>query len=160
MAEASARGPFADWNAKRSSQDAEDEVNDREQPDLEHDSSQAWPDDSVAHAGDQEHEEAQRVPRCVENGDENEESSSDTRVANIVEVGVVAPDHEHLHHEEEDGGSDVVLDGKEVSAVLVGEVEPSEAEREVDEEEDEVELLASGQRKDAAERERGRVSLG
>jgi hypothetical protein len=115
-------------------------MKDGQKSNIEHDSSQRWPDDSITHRCDKEHEEAQRVPRGVEHGDEDEERSCDTRVSNVVEVHVVSPDSQHLKDKEDDGSGDVVLNREELAAVAVAEGDPDEREGGVGAEKDGVEL--------------------
>lgn len=54
------------------SHDAEYEVHDCKQADSQHDATQIWPDDAVAHADNQEHEEGDTVACCIEDGHQTE----------------------------------------------------------------------------------------
>ena len=92
-------------------------MDEREESNLEHDRSEGWSYDSVAHRSDEEHEEGERVAPGVEDGDEEEERVRDARVADRVEVVVVLVDGEHFENEEDDRGRNVVLDGKKLAPV-------------------------------------------
>src|SRR5690606_22255207 len=97
----------------------------RQPPDVDHCLSESRFHDAVAHADDEEQEEGERVPGCVENGDDDQEhlganvrsvvvhvfwasvSSSPPMTPAKGEVWrhtIEAPGHQHLDHEEDEDG--------------------------------------------------------
>lgn len=112
--------------------DAKNKVSDSQPANNGHGLAKGGFDNAVAHAYNEQQEEGERVAEGVQDSDDDHEHLGPNVVAVAVLVVVEAPSHEHLDHQEDQDGCDVVLDRKNVVSVLVVKEAPEEQDCKVD----------------------------
>jgi len=97
--------------------------------DVDHRLAQRELDNAITHADNQQQEEREAVAEGGENRHHNKQHLCSSVETVSVLVVVEQPGHEHLHNEEHNDRSDVILDWEDVVAVEVVQNAPANAEQ-------------------------------